>query len=142
MYFRSDMAKITLKVGDDPNAITYDDWKTFAGGDLVADNQKTRPGNMGEEVDIGGQASRSDITLTTQLTDVTAAWVTAIEDTVGVEDAFVGVQLLTRKKIATNQPKYGFNGTVKSVALSDFGGTGEAMITVVVSCNETAPTGA
>ncbi|MCU1500586.1 MAG: hypothetical protein JWM47_4539 [Acidimicrobiales bacterium] len=138
-YFREDQANISLKVG---TKVYPGSWKTFSGGDLASDNEKTRPGGMGDEVDVGAPASRSDVTLERQLTDVTAGWVPELEEQVGIGESLVNVQLLTAAKVATGQPKFPYAGTVKSVTLPDMGGgSAVAMLRVVISCHEKSPAG-
>lgn len=75
-YIRGDMASITVKVGGD-EIFAGAEWATYSGGELEADDQKTRPGGMKGQVAIGGPTSRSDITCTIQFTDVVAKKVKA-----------------------------------------------------------------
>lgn len=137
-YYREDQAHITLKVG---TKVYADSWKTFSGGDLTADTQKTRPGGMGDEVDVGGEASRGDVTITRQMTDITAGWKGELEDAVGVAEALVTVKLLNRDKTASVNTET-YSGTLKGVNPPDRGGgSAVTMLTVVIGCHEKSPAG-
>lgn len=136
-YIREDMADIRLVVDGRPYG---DSWSTAEGGALESDTTKTRPGGMGDEVDIGGPSSRGDVTVSIQFTDVVAGWHKRLEAAVRDDaPASVGWTFLARGRIPTG-PTHTVTGTIKSAALPDFDSQGNAagMYTVVVACNEVA----
>ena len=59
-YIREDQASICVSL--DGNVLYGASWKSAEGGNLEADNAKTRPGAMGREVDHrrAGRARRPD----------------------------------------------------------------------------------
>lgn len=136
-YIREDEAAITLTVKGKQYG---GQWATYAGGDLAAAGSKTRPGNMGNEVSIGGPASRSDITLTTQFTDVVMAQHKSLEALVGHGPVTVAVIYLDENGLALAGGRFTRTGTLKSVAppASNAGSAVVGMYTVVVECDELA----
>ena len=135
-YFREDMADIRVSVEGAPLG---DAWATADGGGLEADASKTRPGGMGREVSIGGPASRDDLTVTIQFTDVVATWHAWLESLVGNGRMKVSVTWLNGQRIPTG-PSYTRVGTVKSCAQpdADAGGSEQGYYTLVMDCDEQA----
>lgn len=135
MYVREDMADISVHV----DGVQYgDSWATVEGGNLEADDAKTRPGGMGREVSAGGPASRDDLTVTTQFSDIVAGWHGTLEARVGIGRVKVGINYMgtERSPIGRSQT---IQGTLKSVATPDMGdGSDVGMYTLVVSCDESA----
>lgn len=136
-YIREDQAHIDVWING--NKIG-DSWRTFEGGDLEADDAKTRPGGMGFEVSAGGPASRSDATLTTQFTDVMAATHPFIEGGVGWAPVKVGITWLKpRRGDGSVGAGRTIQGVLKSATTPDHGdGADVGMYTIVVSCDEQA----
>jgi hypothetical protein len=135
MYIREDMADIRVSL----NGVPYgDSWKETEGGNLESDDAKARPGAMGREVSAGGPASRGDLTVRTNLTDITATWLPAFENECGNGDVLVTVSWLGRGRSPLGT---GFSrkGTLKSVNTPDMGGGSDVgMFEIVVSCDELA----
>ena len=137
-YIRDDEANIKVNV----NGISFgngDSWVTLAGGKLSAAGFKTRPGGMGHEVEVGGMATRSDVTVTTQADDIMAGQHAKLESLVGHGSAHVSVQFLyiDRTKRAA---KFTVKGRLKEASLPDSNGLqpNVGMYTIVVSCDELA----
>lgn len=137
MYYREDQAQITLSLGN-PLVAVGGTWKTWSGGNLSAETAKTRPGGMGNEVDIGGPASREDVTLTTQLTDAMVGEVSGLEDGIGKVRAKAAIAFLNANGDATGDT-FAVQGTLKDVQIPDLGdGSEAAMLTVVIGADELA----
>jgi hypothetical protein len=141
IYFREDMAQISLSVADENG--TYrpfgaSDWFSCEGGNLENDDSHTRPGGMGFEVSLGGPSSRGDVTLTRPLDDVVVGWHKTLElRTQQDAPSQVTVKYLNRLKQA-QAPTFTFAGTLKSAFLPDMDtGSGDAaMYSVVLSSDE------
>jgi hypothetical protein len=110
------------------------------GGNLEADDSKVRPGGMGDEVSLGGPASRDDVTVAIPMTDVVSTWHRTLETKV-IEDAptKVAYTFLNRLK----QPigiSHTVTGTLKGVTIPDMdtGSSDAAMYELVISCDERA----
>jgi hypothetical protein len=135
MFIREDQADIRVWVDNVPYG---DSWRTAEGAVLEADGAKTRPGAMGREVSAGGPASRGDLTVTTQFTDVMAAFHPVLESKVGYGRVKVGVSWLRPDRTPTGYGKT-VQGTLIRAASPDHGdGSGVGMYTIVVSCDEQA----
>jgi hypothetical protein len=133
-YIREDQADIHVTV----NGVTYGgSWRTFDGGDLSAATEKARPGGA-VEVDVGGPASRSDITCTIELTDTVVGWHKALEHLVGEGAAKVGLTFVTGVARIPTGDTQTYIGTLKQASLPNMGGTGVGMYTIVVGANERA----
>jgi hypothetical protein len=126
IYFREDMAQISLSVADESG--TYrpfgaSDWFSCEGGNLENDDSHTRPGGMGFEVSLG---------------DVVVTWHKTLELRVQQDaPSQVTVKYLNRLKQA-QAPTFTFAGTLKSAFLPDMDtGSGDAaMYSVVLSSDE------
>jgi hypothetical protein len=129
------MALITVRID---NKQYGDAWYSYEGGELEADDSKTRPGGMGDEVSIGGPASREDIELTIQLTDTVIGWHKTLENKVR-EDApvEVGITYLNRLKQPVGST-FTRTGTLKKAALpnADSGSSDASMYSIVMSADE------
>jgi hypothetical protein len=134
-YIREDQADIRVKIAGK----TYgDSWKQAAGGNLEADSQKTRPGGMGKEVSVGGPASRGDLTVEIQMSDIVATWHPEIESKIGNDDVHVSLAWLGPDRVPTGVVSRR-TGTLKAANLPDMGGgNAVAMYQVVVDCDEQA----
>lgn len=135
-YIREDQALIQVSVNGVPFG---DSWATAEGGGLEADSSKTRPGGMGKEVSVGGPASREDLTVTIQFTDIVAGWHSILENNVGVGRVKVAVTWLSPQRLPTG-PSHTRVGSLKSVAQpdADSGGNEQGFYTLVVDCDEQA----
>lgn len=135
MFIREDMADIRVTL----NGLPYgDSWKEAEGGNLEADASKARAGGMGREVSAGGPASRSDLTVRTNMSDVVATWHPSFEDAVGNGDVRVSVNWLGKNRVplGTSTTR---RGTLKAANLPDVGGGAEVgMYEIVVDCDELA----
>lgn len=135
MLIREDQADIRVWIEDVPYG---DSWRTAEGGNLEADDSKTRAGGMGDEVSAGGPASRDDLTVTTQFTDVVAGWLPRHESLVGYGRVRVRVNWLGPNKVPTGRG-ITRQGTLKAVNPPDHGdGSDVGMYGIVVSCDERA----
>jgi hypothetical protein len=135
-YIREDQAAITVTV----DGIAYgESWASVEGGNLEADDSKTRPGGMGKEVSVGGPASREDITVQTQLSDVVLGWHKTLENKIGTGRVKVGVTFLGADRLPTGASQT-MTGVLKSVALPDMAADGNevGMYQLVVSADELA----
>ena len=138
-YIRADMADISVKldgvaIGPNPG------WATYEGGEREADDQKTRPGGMADQVAIGGPTSRNDVTVTTQFTDAVAAIAKQIEKRSGRGTFEVSVTYLNMNGDPVAAHSFIRTGIVKSVSIPNIDvNTGDvAFLTVVGSMNEIA----
>lgn len=135
MYIREDMADIRVSLNGQPFG---DSWKEAEGGNLEADASKARPGGMGREVSAGGPASRGDLTVRTNMTDVTATWVPTFENQVGNGEVKVSLFWLGRDRVplGTSTTR---RGTLKACNPPDMGGgAAVGMFEIVVDCDELA----
>jgi len=135
-YIREDQADIRVQV----NGVAYgESWATASGGNLEADDSKTRPGGMGREVTIGGPASRDDLEVEIQLDDVVLGWHRALENVLGVGEAKIAITFLAPDRTPTGQTMT-MVGVLKAVTLpdmaSDSGDVG--MYKLAMSCHELA----
>jgi hypothetical protein len=133
MFIREDMATINVKL----NGVPYGDtWKEAEGGNLEADVAKARPGGMGRESSAGGPASRQDLTVRVNLTDVTAPWLDLFEPEVGVGDIEVTFNWLNRRRvplgISTTR-----RGILQAANLPNItAGPDVGLLEIVVDCHE------
>lgn len=97
-YIRADMADIRVTVDGQPYG---DSWMSVEGANLTADITKTRPGGMGREVAVGGQATRDDVTVSIQLSDVVLGWHKRLESKVGNVRAKVALNFLGPNRLPT-----------------------------------------
>jgi hypothetical protein len=132
-YIRADMADIRVSLDGVPQGGM---WATYEGGALEADDQKTRPGGMTNQVAIGGPTSRNDVTVTTQFTDAIAAIAKNFENRSGRGTIDISVSYMDMN----GTPRHGFtrSGIVKSVQIPDVDvNTGDvAFLTVIGSMHE------
>jgi hypothetical protein len=141
MYFREDMAQISLSVANEGGGLVSfgaGDWYSFEGGNLENDDSHTRPGGMGLEVSLGGPSSRQDVTLTRPMSDVELGWHKTLELRCQ-QDAPSHVMVKFLNRLGASQG-LGFTvaGTLKSAFLPDMdtGSSDAAMYSVIISCHE------
>lgn len=135
-YIREDQADIRVTV----NGVSYgDSWNEIEGGNLEADNAKARPGGMGGEVDVGGPATRGDLTVRIQMTDIVANWHPTFETAIrNGWRARVGVSFLSPDR-TPNGSGLTRQGTVKAANLPDMGsGADVSMYELVIGMDELA----
>ena len=137
-YIRQDQADIRVSVdmGDGRQAPLFDSWATYEGGTADSEDQKTRPGGMGDQVAIGGPPTREDVTVTTQFTDLVASRAKQLEGRSGKGSIKIAVNYLDPEG---NRTGFSFTriGVVKSVAIPnvDANGADVAFLTLVASVN-------
>ena len=140
-YIREDEAAITLTVDGVPygNGIT-NNWATYAGGALTAAGSKTRPGGMGKQTAQGGLATRGDVTITIQNTDVVVGNHPTLEHRVGKGRAVVHVQYLDKEGVVVPGAFFQVSGILKEAELpgQNFDAPAVGMYKVVVDCDEVA----
>jgi len=141
MYITERQADIRFSLAGIPYG---ESWATASGGGLEASDVKTRPGGMGSEVSLGGPASRADLTLTTQMTDIVMTWHNTFEALVGVQGvkAKAAINWLDPQKnnLSGSGSSIVRTGTLKNATLPepDASSTSEGMYTIVISCDEIA----
>jgi len=137
MYIEEWQANIYVKVDGKK---VGEKWATAAGGALTTQDAKTRAGGMGAEVSCGGPGTRSDLTCTTQITDIIAANHKKHENMINhpCEVQITWLDLITKKPI----PKSTFTrvGRVKEFSEPGANHTSNAlgMYQFIMSCHETA----
>jgi hypothetical protein len=142
-FIREDMADIRVSVADAGGTLhPYgDSWHSVEGGNLESDDAKVRPGGMGNEVSLGGPASRDDVTVSIPLTDVVVGWHKTLEQRV-IEDAptKVSYTFLNRLKQPITGATHTVTGRLKSAVIPDMdtGSSDAAMYEIIVSCDEVA----
>lgn len=140
-YYREDTCRISVQLGSNDFGLPGL-WATAEGGDLEADSQKTRAGGMGKQKSVGGPASRTDMTATIQLSDVSAGVVDEFEAATGKGRMNVKVEWLDPEAtLATVMPDpVHRQGSVKSVATPsvDINGSAVTFLSVVMDCDEAA----
>jgi hypothetical protein len=137
MYITEDRAAIRVAVNGVP---IFGNWATLSGGAKTAASVKTRPGGMGDEVAVGGQSSRDDLTCTTQFTDVVAAQHTALENQYN-DGVTVTISWLAKDKSVIPNSGFTRTGTLQEVMEPDSTNDGTpavGMYTLVMSCDEAA----
>lgn len=132
---REDQADIRVKVGGKSYG---DSWNTAEGGNLEADAQKARAGGMGKEVSVGGPASRGDLTVGINMSDVVAGWHAEIENKVGPGEVQVSLAWLDQERVPTGVVSTR-TGTLKAANLPNMGdGHAVGRYELVVDCDEQA----
>ena len=133
IYIRADMALIYVSLEGTPYG---DTWKEAEGGNLEADVAKARPGGMGFEVSAGGLASRQDLTVRTNLTDLVVPWVSAFENEVGTGLVEVSFHWLNRRRVplGTSTTRKGILQAANLPNISSDSAVG--LFEIVVDCDE------
>jgi hypothetical protein len=138
-YIRQDEADIWLTV-DGVNYGNGESWFSYTGATLSAAGAKTRAGGMGKEIELGGPATRSDATITTQNSDVMVGQHRALEAKIGKGNALIKIQYLDEYGNALPGASFTLRGKLKEADLPDANAnTADAgMYTVIVACHELA----
>jgi hypothetical protein len=139
IYLRQEQADIRFQC----DGVNYGDgnsWFSLTGGDLTAAGAKTRPGAMGNEVELGGFATRSDVTIETQNSDIMVGQHAALESKIGKGSCRVSVQYIDNYGNAISGKSWTIKGKLKSAHLPEVHTENAAvgMFTVVVGCDELA----
>jgi hypothetical protein len=93
---------------------------------------------MGREVSAGGPASRDDLTVRTNMTDIVATWHPTFEAGVGFAPVRVTIAWLNPDRTPTGMTTTR-RGTLKGANLPDMGGGADiGMYEIVVDCDELA----
>ena len=139
-YVRSDMARIRVFLGTPP-VQKGNEWATFEGGALEADDQKTRPGGMRSQMAIGGPTSRGDVTVTTQMTDSMVQVARDFEKAAGRQAIMISVTYTDNDGNEDATRKFTVKGFVKSCQIPsmDVNSGDVAFLTVVGSLHEVTP---
>ena len=140
-YIRQDQVDIRVHV----DSVRYGDtksWVTVTGGKVTAPGAKTRPGGMGQEVELGGPATRSNAVVTTQMSDAMAGQHHTLQHLIGRGRATVTVTYLGMDgKVRNGDPQEVLKGILLGAELPDYNGeaTGAVgMYTLTVGCDERA----
>jgi hypothetical protein len=139
MYIREDQADIRVSV-DGTAFGDGNSWLTLAGGKVTSAGAKTRPGGMGREVELGGPATRSDVTVTIQNSDIMAGQHPTLESKIGRGTARVSVQFLDTYGNALPGASETIKGILKGAELPDLNGETPTvgMYTITVGADELA----
>lgn len=144
IIIREDMADISVSVDLNGTGawVPYgESWNEAEGGNLEADTAKARGGGMGDETDVGGPASRDDLTVRINMSDIVALWHVDFENGCGVARAKVGLSWLGPNKVplGTGTTRV---GTIKAPNLPDMGGGSDvAMYELVIGMDQSAVSG-
>lgn len=134
-YIRESQADIRFSLEGVPYG---DSWFSWEGANLTAEIAKTRPGGMGDEVAVGGDPSRDDVTITIQFSDIVAGWHKLFESMVGWGEAHVSLNFLGPNKVplGITQTNIGVLGAATLPNFAGDGGGNQAFYTVVVALDE------
>jgi hypothetical protein len=132
---REDQADIRVSI----DGKSYgDSWNSAQGGNLDADSQKARAGGMGKEMSVGGPASRGDLTVGINMSDIVAGWHPELESKVGHGEVTVSLHWLDQEGNHTGAVTTR-KGVVDQANLPDMGtGNAVAQYELVVDCDEQA----
>lgn len=142
-YLRQDQA--TISVPKLPVALPFvTSWASLEGGDLEAEDTKTRPGGMLPQVSLGGPTTRTDATVARPYTKELHPYLTPLETFAGFGAMHITYTILgpdtSSGKISTLGPTVTLTGILKSVTRPnwDSNATATAMFSLVMSCNVAA----
>jgi len=143
MYLKENQADIRLWVYDAKgNKVAIGDgnsWATYDGADLKASSNKTRPGGMGYEVELGGPATRSDATITIQNSDTMVGQHGFLEDRVSRSArAEIVVTFLDDEGVALPSARFHITGKILQSSLPGmkFDSGAQSMYTVMLGADE------
>lgn len=134
-YTREDQVDIRVTLDGVPYGAS---WDSISGGATDANTVKIRVG--GKEIDIGGPATRGDLTVGIQLSDIVAAWIRTFDSRSGRGVLKVSASLLDADLNVIWGP-YTRTGRVKgTTGIPDMdkanSSPGAAKFSFVMSCNE------
>jgi hypothetical protein len=139
---RADQAAVYVTVNDPATGANILDnlvWASMDGGDMQATDTKTRPGAMGDELNLGGPRTRTDCTVTRQYTnDVLHPIVRNLERVCGNAAGGVAWKPLDGDG-NPDGANHGISGKLKEVMVSkrDANATEAIFLTLVFGCNAT-----
>jgi hypothetical protein len=134
---REDQAAIHVTVTG--SSLDKNVWASMDGGDIEATDTKTRPGGMGDEVNLGGPPSRSDCTVERQYTnDVLHPLIAQLEALGGNAAMKVSWTPLDGDG-NPNGSTYSITGVLKGIKKPkwDANTSGTAFLTLTMGCNAT-----
>ena len=136
MLYRESMGSILVSVNG--VALPTDSWATFSGGDAVASSNKTRPGGMGVQQELGGQVTRTDATITRQWSDALIATFFALDNAAGHTNASVTFIPLNSDKTTTGQTGFVYNGVLLTVTQPPINSDADAasFLSIVIGLHE------
>lgn len=136
-YTREDQVDIRVSL----DGVSYGaSWDSISGGAMDSNTVKIRVN--GREIDIGGPATRGDLTVTIQMSDVVAAWIRTFDSKCGKGALKVSASLLDADLNVIWGP-FTRTGRVKgTTGIPDMdksnSSPGTAKFQFVMSCNEEA----
>jgi hypothetical protein len=136
MFIREDNADVRVSIDGKPY---FGSWRTYQGADKTANTSKTRPGAMGDEVDVGGPPTRNDCTCTIQWNENVLGKYKELDNKVGWADVTITVTWLNRKtKAPFDGASFTKTGTLKGCSDPNFDSNGNAVgeLTIVVGMDE------
>lgn len=132
---RVDQERCTVVVNGDLDLGVFD---TFAGGEKKAEDTKNRPGGMGEEKSLGGNASRGTITVG-RLYDLERdlPLTKTLDALVGAATVGIVRQKLGRNKAPVGAP-INYTGTLMGYTMPDHdsNSSDKAVFTLEISADE------
>lgn len=139
-YLREDQATIsvpTLAVA----LPVVTSWATLQGGDLEAEDSKTRPGGMLPQVNLGGPTTRTDATVTRPYTKELHPFLVPLEAFCGFSVMHITYTIMgpspTTGKLTTLGPTVTLTGILKTINRPawDANATGTAMFSLIMGCD-------
>lgn len=136
-YVREDLIDIRVSLDGVPYGAS---WDSISGGGLTANKVMIRVG--GKEINIGGPASRDDVTVGIQMSDLVAPWRAAFDKRVGIGSVSVTWTLLSPDLVAIDGP-HGYVGILGGCTPPDMdksnSSPGPAKFTIVLGPNQEMP---
>lgn len=115
-----------------------DSWATLSGGDATASSNKTRPGGMGLQEELGGQVTISDMTVTRQWSDALIVVFHDLFSAAGNTAASVTFTPLNRDKTFAGQTSFIWSGVLLSVSPPpvDSGNDAASFLSITIGLDE------
>jgi len=119
-------------------SLPTDSWATLSGGDIAASSNKTRPGGMGDSVELGGQGVRGDATVTRQWSDALISSYYDLDLAAGHTAASVSFTPLNLNKSTSGQPSFTWTGLLLTVTPPPISAESDAasFLSIVVGLNQ------
>ncbi len=115
MNFREDQAEILASLDDSPALLPATAWVSLEGGEIEAENVKTRPGGMAPQIDLGGPSTRADVTVKRLMDDTIAPNLPVIENLTGKGTGWVSYQLKDKNGVKVAGTQIRMTGVLKKV---------------------------
>lgn len=111
-------------------------WTMLEGGDVEAEDTKTRPGGMLPQVNLGGPSSRSDCTVTRNYSAALHPYIVQLENVAGRAAMKVAYTILDANGVPSG-PTVTMTGILKTVTRPNFdaNATGAAFLSLVMGAN-------